>query len=144
MKFSNDVIKSVSTAIRHHEWFATYTDGFLPPDKKIRKFLNSCGDNIGVALDLMHANNTHKTINKKKTQVLQILERIEELDELDKIINIKLPINGNDIMTEFKVKKGPHIGVLLNAVKDAYLENPEMTKDDCFEVVEKKIRTLAF
>ena len=37
MKLPNDVIKSVSTAIRHHEWFSTYTDGFLPPDKKIRK-----------------------------------------------------------------------------------------------------------
>lgn len=144
MKLPNDVIKSVSTAIRHHEWFSTYTDGFLPPDKKIRKLINSCGDDLSATLDLMHANNVHKTFNKKKTQVLQVLRRIEELDELDKLINLKLPINGNDIMTEFKIKKGPHIGVLLEAVKDAYLENPNMSKDDCFEVVEAKLRTLTY
>ena len=47
-------------------------------------------------------------------------------------------------MTEFKIKRGPHIGVLLEAVKDAYLENPEMNKDDCFEVVEAKLKTLSY
>jgi hypothetical protein len=134
----------VACAIRHHEWFSTYTDGFLPPDKKIRKLIHSCGDELSATLDLMHANNVHKTFNKKKTQVLQVLRRIEELDELDKIINLKLPINGNDIMTEFRIKKGPHIGVLLEAVKDAYLENPNMSKDDCFEVVEAKLKTLTY
>jgi poly(A) polymerase len=144
MKLPNDVIKAVSIAIRHHEWFSTYTDGFLPPDKKIRKLINSCGDELSTTIDLMHANNVHKTFNKKKTQALQVLRRIEELDELDKLINLKLPINGNDIMTEFKIKRGPHIGVLLEAVKDAYLENPEMSKDDCFEVVEAKLKTLSY
>jgi len=142
MKLPNDVIKSVCVAIRHHEWFSTYTDGFLPPDKKIRKLINSCGDNLAVTMDLMHANNVHKVFNKKKTQVLDVLKRIEELDEVDKLVNLKLPIDGNDIMTEFKIKKGPNVGILLEAVKEAYIENPNMSKDECFEVVEAKLRTL--
>ena len=136
LKFPKQIIYSVSTAIRHHEWFSTYTDGFTPPDKRIRKFLNSCGDEIGVTLDLMHANNTHKAINKKKTQVLGILKRIEELDEIDKAAKVTLPINGNDIKEYFSIKPSPIIGIALEKVKDAYFENPDITKDQALSVVE--------
>jgi poly(A) polymerase len=93
MKYPNDVVNAVACAIRHHEWFSTYTEGFLPPDSKIRKLMNSCGINLGVTLDLMNANNKCRTFNKKKTQVLQVMRRIEELDEIDEMTNIKLPID---------------------------------------------------
>lgn len=142
MKFSNDVITSVATAIRHHEWFSTYTDGFLPPDKKIRKLVNSCGLDLGATLDLMHANNTKCTFNKKKTQVLDVLKRIEELEDIDEMTNVKLPVDGNDIMTELKLKKGPHIGVILNEIKEEYFENPDITKEECLKIAKSVMASL--
>ena len=142
MKFPNRIINSVETAIKYHRLFRIYQDGIVPPDKKIRKFMNLCGEEIGTVVDLMNANNYHTTFDKKKRQVLDILNRIEELDEVDKMAKIKLPIDGKDIMAEFRLKGGPVIGILLEAVKDAYFENPNITKDECFEVVEKKIKSL--
>lgn len=142
MKFPNHIIKSVQTAIEYHRIFKIYADGVVPPDKKIRKFMNLCGNDIGTVVDLMNANNLHSTYDKKKRQVYDLLNRIEELEDIDKMANIKLPINGKDIMAEFKLKGGPIIGVLLEAVKDAYFENPNITKDECFEVVENKIKSL--
>lgn len=139
MKFPNYIIKGVEKAIIYHRYFNVYVDGVLPPDKKIRKFLNLVGDDISPTVDLMNANNIHRTYDKKKRQVLDILNRIEELEDIDKATNVKLPINGADIMKEFKLKPSPLIGMLLEAVKEEYFENPNITKDEAFEIVEKKL-----
>ena len=142
MKFPNYVIKTVETAIKFHRGFASYVDGVLPPDKKIRKFISLTGEDLGATVDLMNANNLHCTYGKKKRQVLDILNRIEEMEDAEKAANVKLPISGNDIIKEFKIKPSPTIGILLEAVKDAYFENPNMTKDEAFEIVENKLKSL--
>ena len=142
MKFPNYVIKTVETAIKFHRGFAAYADGVLPPDKKIRKFINLTGEDLGATVDLMNANNLHCTYDKKKRQVLDILNRIEEMEDAEKAANVKLPINGNDIQQYFSIKPSPTIGILLEAVKDAYFENPNMTKDEAFEIVENKLKSL--
>ena len=142
MKFPNYVIKTVETAIKFHRGFAPYADGVLPPDKKIRKFINLTGEDLGATVDLMNANNLHCTYGKKKRQVLDILNRIEEMEDAEKAANVKLPINGNDIQQYFSIKPSPTIGILLEAVKDAYFENPNMTKDEAFEIVENKLKSL--
>jgi hypothetical protein len=64
------------------------------------------------------------------------------MEDAEKAANVKLPINGNDIMKEFNIKGGPNIGILLEAVKDAYFEKPNMTKDEAFEIVENKLKSL--
>ena len=142
MKFPNYVIKTVETAIKFHRGFAPYADGVLPPDKKIRKFINLTGEDLGATVDLMNANNLYCTYGKKKRQVLDILNRIEEMEDAEKAANVKLPINGNDIQQYFSIKPSPTIGILLEAVKDAYFENPNMTKDEAFEIVENKLKSL--
>lgn len=142
MKFPNYVIKSVETAIRYHRVFQIYKGDTVPPDRKIRKLMNLCGEDIGAVVDLMNANNTHCVYGKKPNQVLAILNRIEELEKEEEITNIKLPIDGKDIMKEFKLKAGPAIGILLDAVKEAYFDNPKITKDECFEVIEKKLKAI--
>lgn len=143
MKYSNDIVNSVACAIRHHEWFSTYTEGFCPPDKKIRKLMNSCGENLSVTLDLMNANNNCRTFNKKKTQVLQVMRRIEELDEMEAMTNVKLPVDGNEIMKELGIKGGPQIGVILNEIREEYFENPEITKEECLGIARKVVASLA-
>lgn len=142
MKFPNYIIKSVETAIKYHRVFKQYQDGTLPSDKKIRKFINICGKDLGTVVDLMNANNYHTTYGKKTHQVLDILNRIEELEDIDKMTNVKLPINGKDIMKEFNIKGGPTIGTLLNAVKDSYFENPSITKEECLKIAEEKLKSL--
>ena len=143
MKYPNDVVNAVACAIRHHEWFSTYTEGFLPPDSKIRKLMNCCGINLGVTLDLMNANNKCRTFNKKKTQVLQVMRRIEELDEIDEMANIKLPIDGNDLIKELGSKSGPNVGIILNELKEEYFENPDITKEECLKKAKEIILSLA-
>lgn len=143
MKYPNYVIDAVQTAIKNHRIFKMYADGVTPPDKKIRKFINTCGDEIGTTLDLMNANNLYQTYDKKKRQVLDIIARIDELETIEESKNVKLPISGNDIMKEFNLKSGPHIGKLMDKLKDAFFENPNITKEECFKLVEEEIKVLA-
>jgi hypothetical protein len=44
------------------------------------------------------------------------------------------------LTTDFKQVTGESRPTV--AMKEAYIENPNMSKDDCFEVVEAKLRTL--
>ena len=143
MKYPNRIINAVEKAIRYHRAFANYADGTLPPDKKIRKFLNLVGtDYMRPTFDLMNANNIFATYDKKKQQVIDILNRVEEMQKQEESSKIKLPINGNDIINELHVKNGKHIGIILDKVRDAYFENPNITKDEAFEIAEATIKAL--
>jgi len=143
MKFSNDICKAVETAIKYHRMFNMYAEGVVPPDKKIRKFVNLCGEHIGTTIDLMNANNLNCTFGKKKKQALDILERMEELDAIEEAKNVKLPIDGKILMSELKLKGGPMVGKLLDKIKDAYFENPNITKEECLEIAKEEIKVLA-
>jgi len=137
LKYSNDIIKAVETAIINHRCFKSLADGVIPTDKKIRKFVSSCKDNLAITLDLMNANNVHQANSPKKRQVFDIITRMEELEKEENLKNTKLPVDGSDLMKYLKIKQGPWIGTVLAEIKEAYFENPNITKDECFEIAEK-------
>ena len=145
MKYPNAVAETVASAIRHHEWFSSYEDGTIPPDNKIRKLINSCGSNVNLTttLDLMNANNLCRAYNKKKIQVLDIMRRIEELDQTDEMTDVKLPVNGNDLIKELGIKSGPNIGMILNELKEEYFDNPDITREECLQRAREIIMSLA-
>ena len=143
MKFSNAIVNAVEKAIRYHRVFTNYADGVMPPDKKIRKFISLVGEHIGTTIDLMNANNLHCTYGKKKRQALDILNRMEELDKIEEVKNVKLPVSGGDLMKELHIKGGPIIGKILERIKEAYFENPKITKEECLELAKKEVEILA-
>lgn len=142
MKYPNCVINKVGTAIRHHRDFAKYTNNELPSDKKIRKFINGVDGSFDITMDLMKANNLWSE-ERNQSFISNILGRIKEIKENEKTECIKLPISGHDIMKEFKLKPCPKIGILLETVKDAYFGNPNITKDEAFELIELKLKSLS-
>lgn len=140
LKYPSNVIDKVSKAIRYHRGFSSCVG--VPQDKKIRKFINLTDGALSEAFMLMFAYNMADKNCKDKNRVLDILSHIEKMKEKEDLDKVSLPINGNDIMKEFNIKGGPTIGILLNAVKEKYFENPSITKDECFSIVENKLREL--
>ena len=138
MKYPKDIVESVHTVIKFHRGFGRFKDGELPPDKKIRKFINLTNNEFAPTMDLMNNNNLYATFGKKPHQVLDILNRIEELGEIERKANIKLPINGNDIQKTLKIKKGKIIGILLKELKEYYFENPKITKEEALRFVKNQ------
>jgi len=137
MKYPNSVIDTVEKAIKYHMAFSNYGEYEIPRDKILRKFIHLVGDSIAPTFDLMNANNAFCGRNKKKTQVMNILNRMEELENIENMQNVKLPVSGKDIMEKFNLKQSPLIGTLLNEIREAYFERPDITKEECFELVDK-------
>lgn len=142
MKFSNDDIRLIKKAVRHHMRFKT-SGNHCPSNKAIRKFITSFDDDeIKIILDVIHADNvSHKKEFCLFNQVPLIIKKINELRSEEKIESnkINLPIDGNDIMDAFKLKKGPIIGELLDYAKELYLEKPSITKEECIDLIRVKL-----
>ena len=96
------------------------------------------GPHLERTLDLIHADNiSHSAQSNMPNQISNIRRRFKELEEKDKGINIKPPLNGNDIMEILGITKGHHpvIGRLLALLKDKYLDDPTMTRDEAIDIV---------
>ena len=139
MKYSKPEINKVDIAIKNHMRFKQ-SGNHCPSNKAIRKFISDVGDeNIGITLDVIDADNkSHAKEYCLNDQVAFIINKINELKQKENVSSeAKLPINGKDIIERFNLKSSPKIGTFLEVIKDRFLENPNITKEECLDIVEK-------
>lgn len=141
MKYANNITDMVVMGVKNHMRFKQ-NGNKCPSDKVIRKFMNDMenSDNMAMVLDIINADNASHAIGYcMLEQVGLIINKIIELRDKEETESTKaiLPINGHDIMEHFKLKKGPRIGYFLDVVRDAFYENPNITKEECFKEIEK-------
>lgn len=142
MKFSNSDILKISTAVRNHMRFKS-SGNSCPSNKALRKLIADVGvENLAIVLDVINAdNNSHAKQYCLQDQVKFIIDKLESMKNGGKDeLTIKIPINGKDIMQSFNLKQSPKIGVLLDAVKEFVIDNPNATKEDCLDFVSDKIK----
>lgn len=148
MKYSTKTIDTVKLAIEAHEDFSSWRGESIPRSQVIRKFMDSLEFDdhvINVALELIHANNITQMFGKRAKQVQGIKLKMEEIKK--KELNnsekkLHLPIGGVDIKERYNIKTGPAIGFLLNAVKNACMEKPGLTKEEAFAITDACIKKL--
>jgi hypothetical protein len=106
-------------------------------DKSIRKFIASVGDNLENILDVIHADNiSHSETSSMPNQINHIRERIKILNSNIDNSKLKLPITGNDLI-KMGLKPSPIFKEILNAVQEAWYENPNISKEEAIEIVNK-------
>lgn len=142
MKFSNSDISKIALAIKNHMRFKS-SGNSCPSNKALRKLISDVGlDNVAIVLDVINAdNNSHAKQYCLPDQVRLIIEKLESMkNDSHESLSIKIPINGDDIMSSFNLKPSPKIGTLLDSVKDFVIEHPEATKEDCLDYVSDIIK----
>ena len=73
-------------------------------------------------------------------QVDKIKEIIANIKENEcQQLRPKLPINGNDIIEHFKLRKGPLIGRYIELCKEYSYISPKATKEDYLNIIQKEI-----
>ena len=148
MKYSNDDIDAVTMCVKNHMRFKQSGNN-CPSNKSLRKFMADMktNENMAMVLDVINAdNNAHKPEYCALSQVNKILSKLIELmgeGKEEKVTKVVLPINGHDIMERFNLKKGPKIGNYLEIVKDNYFDNPDITREECFAIIQSKIEAEA-
>lgn len=138
LKFSNDIIDDVVFAIGEHMRTKQFGDEkIIVSDKAIRKLQADLGDRIDLVLDVINGDNLgHSSEYNKQFQIINIKNKIKELEESGMAYsNVKLPINGNDILRIKNISPGPLVKELLEKVKDLYLDNPKITYDECVNFI---------
>jgi len=138
LKYPNEIINKVIIAIKNHMRTKQFgNESEIVSDKTIRKLKNDLGDHLETTLQLIHADNiSHSDEFSMPNQIPKLRDKLNQMkDESSKPI---LPINGNDIMTYLNIKPGYIIKHLLNQVKDAYFENPKLSKEEALNIIKKE------
>lgn len=136
LKYPKEIIKQVMIGIKNHMRTKAWGDkAEKVGDKAIRKLQNDLGDHLELTLDIIHADNiSHADASNMPDQVDNIRIRLKDLTS--KKEPEKLPVTGKDVMDYLGLSKGgPLVGQALAMIKDAWLENPNISKEQALKLI---------
>jgi tRNA nucleotidyltransferase/poly(A) polymerase len=130
LKFSNEDIELVTSTVKNHMIF-------MNPDSRNKKIIRRWRMKLGETkfnflLDLMEAD------IKSCTEVKNWVEEIRQMQIIETPI-VKLPVDGNDIMTLFNIKPGPKVKEIKDKVIDWVCEEPEITREEIIKELKIKL-----
>lgn len=138
--YPENIVNDVCHAISLHMKFKDNKG--TPSKHSVRRFVKEAekGD-MNLCLALIDAdNNSHSKDFCKPTQVETIKKMIEKDAEKKAESSIILPVNGKDIMKNFKIGKGPRVGKALEILREFAEISPKMTKDEALSIISDAIK----
>ena len=138
LKYPNEMIDAVASGVRNHMHLKHGGDDASKiSDKTLRKFTNAVGDNLVHILDLIHADNVAHTSDASMPNQIEIVrKRIDNLSSKIDNSNVKLPINGDDLLS-MGWKQGPIFRKVFDAIQDAWYENPNITREEALQIADR-------
>ena len=136
MKFPTSVINSVVKGVANHMRLKqSGAFGEKVSDKALRKLRVDLGDDLDMILDVMHADNlAHHPDHILPNQIPGIRARLQNLGE-SAPPKVTLPVDGNDVMRELSLSPGPKVRTVLEAVKEEWFANPDLTRDEALTLI---------
>jgi len=127
LRFPNHIVKRVSHLVAQHMFH--YEDRWT--DAAVRRFVARVGvENIPDILSLRRADQL-AMIGERfvSTSLIALEKRIEEVLGKDRILSLKdLCIDGDDLKRELGIPGGPKIGIILNALLESVLDDPQQNE----------------
>lgn len=124
LKFPKKIIEKTALLVRNH-MFVYGVDEVT--EAGIRRLLRRVGpENMKDLIDLRVADRLGSGCPKAVPYKLRHLKYLIEKVSKDPISVKMLKINGNDLMKELKIKPGPKLGLILDALLSETLENPKL------------------
>ena len=129
LKFPAKISSQVARIIRNHVRLKQFGDDLKDmSDKAVRRLVMDMGDDLEPFLQLVHSDNiSHAPDYCLHNQISNLRKRIALIPK--KIIEKKLPVSGMDIMLHFGLSEGKKIGIMMDRVKEIWLEYPDWSKE---------------
>ena len=139
LHLSNDELDRLKLTIRHHMRVHAHSSrnesGQELSRKAIYRFFRDCGP-AGVDLILLALADTRATYDQTLTQehwaaTLEVCRVLLEawFEKAEEIVRPTPLVNGDDLMREFKLKPGPEIGKLLEAIRESQAAGKLATRE---------------
>lgn len=138
LKFSADETQRVAHLVKHHMFY--YNIGEIT-DAGVRRLIKRIGkDNINDIMAVRIGDRIGSGVQKDMPyKLIELLKRIEEVQK-DPIDTRMLAIDGHAVMRLLKVKGGPVVGKVMNALLEEVLDDPTR---NTVEYLEKRTLELA-
>lgn len=163
LKFSNKAIKDITTLIKYHmyptqilrtiaskedldEANLTETEIYkLTTDKTVLRCFKKIGDVLPQAILIAIADRyaaqgpdiTEQDVINNQNGLLWLLDKYKE--QLEKV-NIPKLIRGDEIMEIFNIEKGPKVGEIVRAVRDAQMLDEISTKEEAVNFIREYLK----
>ena len=127
LRFPNELIHTVSHLVRHHMF--NYTEEWT--DAAVRRFIARAGEeHVPALLALRRADQVGMCNRRAVSHSLIAFEkRIEKVLAAGGALNLKsLTIDGNDLMRHLDLSPGPQVGLVLNFLLEAVLDDPSLNE----------------
>jgi tRNA nucleotidyltransferase/poly(A) polymerase len=152
LRLSNSELDYIKVIIQNHMRLFQHInryeiEGKIPTRRAVYRFFHDTGD-IGVDLCFLALADLRATYENELTQTrwssaLDVVKIFLEnwWERREETISPPLLMDGNDLMETFKLKPGPAIGKILEAIKEAQAVGKVHTREDAVRVAEDWLRS---
>ena len=128
LKLDNDTIKNVRMLIRFHDWH------YIPDETNVRRLMHDLGDDLMEDFFLVQRADLAGQSDYRRDQKQERIDNSERIYDIIKergdCTSLKdLALTGDDILS-LGIKRGPRVGMILEAALDDVIENPEHNNKD--------------
>lgn len=123
LKLSSQLLENVSKLVANHGRPKELVSTEIT-DSAIRRLVVDMGEQLNDLLLFCSCDITTRFEDKKNAQqdaLIDLFKRVKEIEETDNLRNFELPITGEDIMKQFKLKPSREVGHIKDIVKEAIL-----------------------
>jgi poly(A) polymerase len=131
LRFSNDVVTTVSEVIRLHHRFHTYRLGWS--DSAVRRYVRDAGPLLGILNAMVRADCTTRNTAKAKElgrRMDELEERIKELAAREELDKIRPDLDGQQVMDHLGIGPGPLVGEALGFLLELRLEEGPLGEEE--------------
>ena len=141
LRYPNDVVASVSEAIRLHHRFHTYRLGWS--DSAVRRYVRDAGSILPLVNDLVRADCTTRNTDKARKlakRMDELEDRIQELAAQEEIARIRPELDGTQVMAYLGVPGGPVVGEAMDHLLDVRLDEGVLGEEETYRRLDKWAR----
>ncbi|MCL2145452.1 MAG: CCA tRNA nucleotidyltransferase [Endomicrobia bacterium] len=132
-EFSGKIVNTIKNHMQPKNYSSVWKDS------AVRRFAASCGDDMDYVLELAKADFGKDRSGEK---IFEFISRIDSLKNRKLLYPKEELISGGELMAYFGLTQGQWIKKAKEAIYEAQLDKPEMTKDEAFGVVKEMLNNL--